>query len=75
MKFNLKVPHIIIFEYLDGSDLSDLKSKDEISESEYYFIICKIIMAVTLIHNKLRISRDLKPSKYILNPRKQKTEN
>jgi serine/threonine protein kinase len=64
-------PQVIIFEYLDGSDLSDyLKSKDEISESEYYFIITKIIMAITLLHNKLRIShRDLKPQNIFYNPK------
>lgn len=64
-------PQVIIFEYLDGSDLSDyLKSKDEISESEYYFIVTKIIMAVTLLHNKLRIShRDLKPQNIFYNPK------
>jgi serine/threonine protein kinase len=62
-------PQVIIFEYLDGSDLSDyLKSKDEISEQEFYFIITKIIMSVILLHNRLRIAhRDLKPQNIFYN--------
>lgn len=56
-------PQVIIFEYLEGSDLNDyLKQEDELSEQDFYFLITKIIMAVSLLHNKLRIShRDLKP--------------
>jgi serine/threonine protein kinase len=71
LKIHLKSnPQVIIFEYLDGTDLSEyLKKADEIQDSEFYLIVFKIIISVSLLHNKLKIShRDLKPQNIFYNP-------
>jgi serine/threonine protein kinase len=67
-------PQVIIFEYLDGTDLSEyLKKEDEIQDSEFYLIIFKLIISVSLLHNKLKIShRDLKPQNIFYNPETKK---
>lgn len=72
---NLKThPQVIIFEYLEGKDLNDyLQIEDELSDQDFYFLITKIIMAVSLLHNKLRIShRDLKPQNIFYNSETKK---
>ena len=52
-------PQVIIFEYLEGSDLNEyLKQEDELSEQDFYFLITKIA-AVGLLHNKLRIWQEI----------------
>lgn len=69
-----KTNQIIIFEYLDGGDLFDFLEKNELIEEEDFFnIISKIIISITLLHNKLKIShRDLKPQNIFYNPKNKK---
>ncbi len=65
---------IIIFEYLDGEDLDQyLKKSEYIQDNEFFYIISKIILSVSLLHNKLKIShRDLKPANIFYNPETKK---
>ena len=68
--FTKKNPNIIIFEYLDINDIDKyLKSLDVLEDEHFYIIISKIILGLSLIHNKLKYSHgDIKPLNILYNP-------
>ena len=64
----------MIFEYLEGNDLYDfLDKKKFITENEFYEIVSKILIAILLLHNKLKYThRDLKPGNIFYDPSTKK---
>merc|ERR1711935_894847 len=59
--FIKKHPNIIIFEYL--------KIIDILEEEHFYIIISKLILGISLIHNKIKYSHgDIKPLNILYDP-------
>ncbi len=56
----------IVIEYIDGSDLSTLKKKNQLNLKNIVEIGIKICDALDFVHNKGIIHRDIKPSNIML---------
>ena len=56
-----------VMEYMDGTDLANLKKRGELNASKIFHVMTQILRAVEYLHSNGLVHRDIKPSNIFLN--------